>query len=132
MKVNSLAETPNYLVLGETGSPKCASPIYKTPRQSKGNEGATHLHTTHLEKPNCVVLQLAAVDNLGLLAVFNSAVLRADILNLLDDRHGAFVSNLTKHNVLAVEPGSLNCSDEELRAVTTIKKKKKKHQHVSF
>lgn len=68
--------------------------------------------------PNCVVLQLAAVENHGLPSVLNSAGLRTDILNLLDDRHGAFVSNLTKHNVLAIEPGSLDGSDEELRAVS--------------
>ncbi len=62
-------------------------------------------------------LELAAVDNGGLLGVVDGAGSGASSLESLDDLHRLLVRNLAEDDVAAVEPRGLDGGDEELGAV---------------
>jgi len=62
-------------------------------------------------------LQLAALDDGGLLVVVDFAASGTGGLESLDDVQGGVVSDLAEDDVLAIEPGGDDGGDEELRAV---------------
>lgn len=62
-------------------------------------------------------LQLARLDNGGLLVVVDLSGAGAGGLKRLDDIHGLVVSDLAEDDVLAVEPAGDDGGDEELGAV---------------
>ena len=66
-------------------------------------------------------LSLATVDDSrGVIGILVLARAGAGALNLLDDFHALGVCYLAKDNVLAIEPGGHNSSNEELGAVAGI------------
>lgn len=64
-------------------------------------------------------LELARRDDGRLDAGGDRAGVATSLLDVVDGRHGLLVSDLTEDDVLAVEPASGLCRDEELRAIAT-------------
>lgn len=86
----------------------------KNPRSKEGlsRQSSTHLSIT------------TAVDDGGLGSGADGAGRGAEGLELLDNLHGALVSNLAEDDVLAIEPRGHNSGDEELGAVAMTEQKK--------
>jgi hypothetical protein len=59
-----------------------------------------------------------AVDDCGLELQLDLSGAATSGLELLDDVHAGFICNLSKDNMLAIEPGGDDRSDEELGAIT--------------
>lgn len=60
---------------------------------------------------------MTAGGNSGLELVFAGAAGTTGVLECLDDVHSALVGNFTEDDVLAIQPGGHDCSNEELGAV---------------
>jgi hypothetical protein len=69
------------------------------------------------ERRQVHTLELAGVDNGGLLGVVDGAGSGAGGLESPNDLHGLLVGNLAEDDVAAIEPSGLDGGDEELRTV---------------
>jgi hypothetical protein len=68
----------------------------------------------------CLGIDLAAIDNGGLLIIFDAAAPGTGRLQSLDNPHRLLVGDLAKNDVLAIEPRGDDSGDEELGAVAVI------------
>ena len=66
-----------------------------------------------------VKLGLTTINNLGLDGGLDLASAATGGLEFLDHLHALGIGNLAKDDMLAIQPGSDNGSDEELRAVAS-------------
>jgi hypothetical protein len=64
-----------------------------------------------------VCLLSTTVDNGRLELQLDLTSTRTGLLKVLDDLHAFLIRNLTKDNMFAVQPGSDDGGDEELRAI---------------
>jgi hypothetical protein len=68
-------------------------------------------------KSSVPLSKFTAVDDSGRFRTVDLARLTASVLDGLDNCHGLLVGNLTKDNMLAIEPLGLDSGDEELGAI---------------
>lgn len=70
-----------------------------------------------MPSPETISLQHARGSDGGFLVVLELASVAAASLDGPDDFHGLLVGDLSKDDMLAIQPCSLDCSDEELGPV---------------
>jgi hypothetical protein len=65
----------------------------------------------------CLGIDLAAIDNGGLLIIFDGAAPGTGRFQSLDNLHRLLIGDLTENDVLAIEPRGDDSGDEKLGAV---------------
>lgn len=121
-----MTNSVDYIVQkGKATKNKTASPPPRSKQETpRFKEKESLCRQLQLDPKGFSILELTAVDDLGLDGRADGAGGRAEGLNLLHDLHGLGVSNIAEDDVLAVEPGGDDGGDEELGAVATAEKDK--------